>query len=285
MEEKIVIDKNDLILLYETQGKSTKEIAKNYNTTPKTIRLKLHKYNIKVRTSGEENRKFVVNETYFDNIDSPNKAYVLGFLSADGYIGNNKYGNGIVLGIALKQEDSYIIDFIKNDMESTHIIKNKQVKNNAYSELNICSRKICDKLGTYGIIQNKSLTLDIKDIILKANISEELIPSFLLGYFDGDGCIYRWQSKDGKRTQYNISVTGTKETCNYFYDFFENKGFLTKRHKNSNNNYTYVISGKNLVIRSLDKLYLSDKLPSVYLTRKHSKYLLAKSPIKGKSLS
>lgn len=285
MEEKIVIDKNDLILLYEAQGKSTKEIAQIYNTTPKTIRLRLHRYNIKVRTSGEENRKYKFNERYFDHIDSPNKAYILGFICADGYIGTNKYGNSDKLGFIIKQNDIYLLDFIRNEIKSKCNIKNKIVNDGIYSELIFCSRILCKTLNSYGIIQNKSLILNIKDVINKADIDNELIPSFLLGYYDGDGCIYRWESKDRKRIQYNISVTGTKETCTYFYNFFRNKGFLTKRHKDSKNNYTYVVSGRNLVIQSLDKLYLSNNLPSVFLTRKHSIYLLAKSPTKGKSFS
>ncbi|MDD4779076.1 MAG: hypothetical protein PHT02_00535 [Tissierellia bacterium] len=282
MNEKIVIDKNDLRLLYETQGESTKEIAKLYNTTPKTIRLRLHKYNIPVRTSGEENRKLNVNENYFKDIDTSNKAYVLGLISADGYIGNNRFDNGITLGITLKQDDSYILDFIKKDMQATYKIK---IKNKNYYEFYVCSNIICNTLQKYGIIQNKSLILDIKDVITKANIKQNLIPSFLLGYYDGDGCIYQWVSKDGKREQYNINITGTKETCDYFYDFFDNRGFFTKRHKNENNNYTYVVSGRNLVVNSLDKLYSTIYIPDVFLARKYSKYLLAKSPTKGKALS
>lgn len=144
-------------------------------------------------------------------------------------------------------------------------------------EFIVYSAKLSTALFNIGVTNNKSLTLDIGEVIKKAKISDELIPYFLLGYFDGDGGIYKCLGSNKKTYQYSMSVTGTKETCDYFYNFFEQKGFMTKRNKESkSNNYTYVISGKNLTRQCLDKLYSTNYKHS--LKRKRDKYLELKSP-------
>jgi len=58
-------------------------------------------------------RKMQLNEKFFDNIDSEEKAYLLGFFLADGCIShnNNWYSNSNSLTITLTEEDSYSILF------------------------------------------------------------------------------------------------------------------------------------------------------------------------------
>ena len=47
-------------------------------------------------------RKYNFNENYFENIDSIEKAYWLGFIAADGYITRRKSGQA-VLGLTLHE--------------------------------------------------------------------------------------------------------------------------------------------------------------------------------------
>lgn len=55
-------------------------------------------------------RKYVLNENYFEKIDTQNKAYFLGFIYADGCVNEIKH----TLTITLKKEDEYILqDFLK----------------------------------------------------------------------------------------------------------------------------------------------------------------------------
>lgn len=67
---------------------STTKIADMFKTSSETIRNVLRKNGQKV-LSTEELKKidYPRNSNYFQTIDSPDKAYWLGFLYADGYIG------------------------------------------------------------------------------------------------------------------------------------------------------------------------------------------------------
>lgn len=57
-------------------------------------------------------RKHNVNENYFDNW-SPNIAYILGFITADGY---NSYRG---LEITVNVKDISVLEFIRNEIGST----------------------------------------------------------------------------------------------------------------------------------------------------------------------
>lgn len=103
---------------------------------------------------------------------------------------------------------------------------------------------------------------------------------FLLGYFDGDGCIsIATNSKTGQK-YFEMNVTGTKETLNYFYQYFNNKGVFTKRHLDNKNNYTLQMSNNySTIYTALSKLYkYIDKL-DFYYDRKYQKFKQLESKI------
>ena len=165
------------------------------------------------------------------------------------------------------QKDENIIFWVKKQLKTDKPI---QYKSNS-TGLVVQNKIITDTLKSYSIIPNKSLKLNIEEVIQKSNIRKDLIPSFLLGYFDGDGGIYKTLTYN-KYYQYSCSITGTLETCEYFKKYFNNIGFLVKRFKNDNNNYTYQIGGRNKVKEGLSKIYLDiDKL-SFFYQRKYSIY-------------
>ena len=57
------------------------------------------------------NRKYNVNDNYFDVIDNQNKAYILGFLYADGC----NYKNGY-FKIDLQEEDKNMLEVFKKEL-------------------------------------------------------------------------------------------------------------------------------------------------------------------------
>jgi len=65
----------------------------------------LEKHRIQKSVS-QAQRKYSLNENYFDEIDTSNKAYILGFLYADGY--NNRINNTVVL--SLFKQDREILE-------------------------------------------------------------------------------------------------------------------------------------------------------------------------------
>lgn len=118
--------------------------------------------------------------------------------------------------------------------------------------LNICSKKLCEDLTNLGANRNKSLSLKFPSFI-----PDSLMSSFVLGYFDGDGCIWNGKrkkmivkdssKKEGYRERivHNVkfTFTGNFEFINSLQDFLIEKGIVKKKTKlnfskanNSNNN-------------------------------------------------
>ena len=54
-------------------------------------------------------RRYNLDEEYFDNINSQNKAYILGFLYADGSNNPKKH----TVSISLQEEDRYILEWMR----------------------------------------------------------------------------------------------------------------------------------------------------------------------------
>lgn len=138
-----------------------------------------------------KNRKYEIDETYFENIHNEEKSYWLGFLYADGYV-RLKYNRSGQLRLKLKKEDISHIEKFKNDIKSTQIIDsyissvkvNNKIYKSEVSEINIYSTKIVKDLYDKGCFNNKTHT-----IIFPSWLNNDLIPHFIRGFFDGDGSI------------------------------------------------------------------------------------------------
>ena len=155
-------------------------------------------------------RKYTFDEHFFDNIDTEEKAYIFGFLYADGY---NNETRGVV-SLSLQEIDKEILDkislSIKNtkplqfiDMKKYHEGKSHQ---NQY-RLNLCSRHMSKTISKLGCFQNKSYSCQFPSFI-----SPILLHHFIRGYFDGDGCIsYTYDKR--KRPCGSISFVGAEYFC------------------------------------------------------------------------
>lgn len=64
--------------------------------------------------------KYIENEHYFSVIDSPSKAYILGFIAADGSLVKSSTGNSYYLTITIKYEDRSVLDFIQKELNSNY---------------------------------------------------------------------------------------------------------------------------------------------------------------------
>lgn len=127
--------------------------------------------------------RYILNENYFNHIDTQDKAYILGLLYADGFVGDEHYNN-VVLGM----KDKDIIEKIAKCIDYSGEIKkgNKGgFKNSTYSYIiNFSSKIMTNDLRRYGLYPNKSLTMKYFPLIPK-----ELERHFIRGYFDGDGTV------------------------------------------------------------------------------------------------
>lgn len=255
---------NEIIQLYQS-GMSTVKIGKQFNVGHKKIASVLEENGIP--RTGVSRRKYKINENYFDKIDSPNKAYILGFLFADGH---NEIKKATV-SISLQEEDKEILELMRQEIGSE-----KPLEYLDYSNKNDCgyhyknqyrlmffNKHICDTLNDIGMLSNKSLSLTFPDI------HASLYPHFIRGYFDGDGSVCF--SKNGNCI---VTITSTESFCNSVKEIlFEQLGIYTGIYNASNNNgITKVasISGKNQVQKFGEYIY---KDADMFLSRKYNKFL------------
>lgn len=141
-------------------------------------------------------------EDFFEKIDAEEKAYWLGFLSADGSL---TLGNGVRL--ELKDSDG---DHVRL-FAATIGFKGKVAEDadRGLTRVELKSVKMCKDLEAAGLEKStKSYT------IVPATISVDLERHYWRGVVDGDGSI----SSDGEKSEW-LSLVGTKAMCEEFSRF------------------------------------------------------------------
>lgn len=138
-------------------------------------------------------RKYQLNEDYFARINTRNKAYILGFIMADGSVSTpcKTHTRPCRLTIRISKKDRCVLEFIKKELQCDYKIIDYWPANETYgasemSVLVINSTKLCDDLAKYGIVENKTGSERVPK-----NISSRLLPHYIRGYFDGDGYSYK----------------------------------------------------------------------------------------------
>lgn len=148
------------------------EIATILNRTYGAIRSKA--VEMALATKGKMKKRYSVNEDFFTNIDSIEKAYIFGFWCADGCIHENRFD------IAQHVKDEYILSNIKEKLEYTGPLKRNGEKG---KRLTISSKTLCDSIKNHGGMERKSIVMPMP------KIPEKFYFDFLRGYMDGDGTI------------------------------------------------------------------------------------------------
>lgn len=125
---------------------------------------------------GNPNTKYFFDDDLLVNIDTPDKAYLLGWVASDGTITSD------TITISIRDYDVDVLVKLRNIVDKNLPIAEK---GNMVS-LSICSTKMalcCTK-------HLKLLTFGKKDLLVKyPSIPSELDKYFIRGYFEGDGSI------------------------------------------------------------------------------------------------
>src|ERR1700733_5196521 len=153
------------------------------------VLMYMAEYRVPTRGAEEAHRKYPINENFFDNIDTEEKAYFLGFLYADGC---NQIAHHYSVVLALDSIDKEILHKLSNLIYKNPIDANNQVKiQNREHEgkgieviLNINSKHICLQMLKLGCVSRKTFLLDYPKWM-----RQDLHRHFIRGYFDGDGSI------------------------------------------------------------------------------------------------
>lgn len=256
-------NEEQIIKMYISDKMSACAISKTLQIKISTIYHCLVKNKIPRRSNKENSRKFFCDESFFEKIDSEEKAYWLGFIYADGYI------TGESLGITLSEKDKdHLVKFSKS-ISSTypvHTYMYSGYKNVLGSRVILKSSKLVADLVSNGCFYNKSLIL-----LWPTKVGIDFIHHFIRGYMDGDGSICVSNANPNK---FKLRFEGTFEFLTSLMQFFSINLKLQKRNDDNKNSYTLDIGGNKKVLEKLNIIYSN---ATIFLDRKHERYKLLQS--------
>lgn len=207
------------------------------------------------------------NEDYFEEIDTEDKAYWLGFIYADGSINPSKN----CLEISLKESDKSHLEKFKKSIEYSGEVRTKEVKvkGKTYGacRIELYGEKLIKDLQHKGVYARKSLIITFPS---EEQVPKKLLLHFIRGYFDGDGSLYTYHRKGCNRDEYALSIIGTQDFLNGVQNFLISEVNVrkVKLHNQKVTVFEYKKSW-NECLKVLDFLYSNAE---IYLDRKYEIY-------------
>ena len=264
--KKITFSKEQLewiINEYTNNHLSMQKIGEKLGVSKSVISRVLKENNIQINN---DNHKYKADYDKFKVIDTPEKAYWLGFIAADGclYVRPDAKKAGAFLYINIHSKDKEHLEkfkkFMNSNVEIKDTIQNQGFSNNTpMSKIIFNSNVLVNDCINKGVTPNKSLTL--KPPI----IPEEFYLPFILGYFDGDGSIFYLEDEK----IYGINIVGTKELLEWINNLLNISNHLEQRTKTEKNTYYIRCGGTNKPYQIMKKLYNST---NIHLDRKYKMY-------------
>lgn len=211
------------------------------------------------------------NNDYFKSIDTENKAYILGFISADGHISTKK-GNKY-LSIELQKRDKKILQFIKKEIQYSGKIGNTYHNNKEYCRLKIYGEELVNNIINKGLNNQKTYNLEFP-----SSIPSHLIRHYIRGLFDGDGCVYigKQKRKNGTlKDKRKITLISTKMMNDFICQHMNNKFDIQFKVRHSNTKKNTEISIISLEKYNYIKIFLEYLYQdsNIYLKRKKDIFL------------
>jgi hypothetical protein len=208
--QKYPIEIRQKIVIEYLNGKSLNQVANELNIPFGTVYEIIKKANV-----NRPREKGICNHDYFNQIDSPEKAYWLGFLAADGCVNyrKDKYKTKNEIILTLSSKDKEHLEIFRTDLQIQNEI-HERCADTSFKEqtksatIRFSSPKICTDLISLGVGPNKSQTLEV------SNIETSLLRHYWRGMVDGDGYI-----SISSRPQLQLGLCGTYEVCSSFLKF------------------------------------------------------------------
>jgi hypothetical protein len=147
----------------------------------------------------------------FSLLDTEEKAYFLGFSAADGcMVKSNQYEGNYTFVISLSILDYDFLDNLKNLISPASKLR-LEGKKKSMVRFSIGDVAFCRQLMKYGIVPKKThIVGQPKDI------ARELIPHYIRGLFDGDGCAYI-----DSKGYLHCSIVGSKKMITFVNNEFK----------------------------------------------------------------
>lgn len=174
--------------------------------------------------------------------------------------------------MSLEENDKDILEQIRQEIGSERpleFIDYSNKHNFGYTYKNqyrllLFSTHMCSMLKSHGMLPNKSLVLTFP------TLDQDLIPHFIRGYFDGDGCVCQGK----KATNFSVTITSTNDFCVNLKEIVERELNVNCHiYDASNHNVitkVFTISGRLQTKTFLDWIYRDADL---FLKRKYNRYI------------
>jgi intein/homing endonuclease len=223
---------------------------------------------MKIKRLGLKKSKYIYNHNYFEIIDNEEKAYWLGFIFADGCVTWNKENNSCELSIKIQANDfTHLKKFNKSingniDIGFENRICNLNGKPYNACQIRLYSKKIVFDLIKHGVIPNKSLIVEFP------KFKSCLMPHFIRGFFDGDGCIAKNNHCNGKSYVRADFTCGSLQFIECLRLYLNENNIKSYIYKKLDKPYRLMIGGMNNCDRFFHYMYDD---ANIFLDRKYKK--------------
>lgn len=283
MPSRVDISKENQKLIIErySDRRSIDSVTKKTGFSNYLVKRVLVENNVHINketSSGMCARKYRLDDDYFKDINSNEKAYILGFLWADGHNGLRKGPKGLIghLVVQLNEDDREVLDYLSRclygDQEYRLQKISKEKERNSINgkrardqyRFSITRVGICKDLLDLGMTPNKTRYSRLP------LIGDKFMHSFMLGYFDGDGCICIRPS--GKKMRGTVSYSSNKHILEDILQWMKSRGVNFKLEPSTSSKIAFRLSLNALGdVRNFYNIIYRDA--PYFLKRKHDKFM------------
>jgi hypothetical protein len=193
-------------------GATAREAAAQFGYSYMACIFALRQRGIDPRTNSQTHRKYHLDETFFDTISTEEKAYWLGFLTADGTIGVD------YVKLALQERDIDHLYKFRASLRSDHpvVLKESTLQGKLYRarEVHVGSMRLAAALKRLGVGERKSFAVSPCE-----QVPVGLLPHYWRGVFEGDGTIVQTWGRRLGAVKWTVSLVGNQQIVTGFETF------------------------------------------------------------------
>lgn len=226
-EKELTLEEKEKIIkyYYDNPDIKVKEIGQIFKLTKRAMGKIFKEFNI---SSCRKNR-YTLNEHFFDFIDNELKAYLLGYLFADGFVGDEKYNNIV---FSQKKDDMEAVELFKKSIEYTGDLRIFQPTEGSFENsqehavVNFSSVHMANKLRNYGLSKKEGYRSF-------PELDPVLMRHFIRGFFDGDGSITLTKAYYKDKIYYGgaLDIIVNKNLVDFFLNLFSDVHFTIDQSK------------------------------------------------------
>ena len=247
----------ELLEKYLEEGLTQREIAKIVGKGKSTVGYWITKYGLNDKSKYAKPK--YKDPRMFNKIDTPEKAYIIGYTLADGYISDNVIEFGCCL------EDKEILQFIAEYIGANYtedLTYIPEARRFPRARIHISNSVLITDFNKHcSSKENKHCP------IIPKNLEKYLVQ----GFFDGDGCLTWGRRKDRNRLWQKISFTSSLKVLEGIQQILLKQCAISTiiRPKSNENCFVLEFANKRDVLKFLNFIYPDDSF--IILKRKYNK--------------